>query len=108
MALRDAEPLDHPVSFRFPASVRKRYERLSELPAGLIAIGDAVCSFNPIYGQGMTVAAMEAMTPDKVLRAGRIDQPRRYFKEIAATIDNPWDIAVGGDLTPVAQISAPA
>jgi 2-polyprenyl-6-methoxyphenol hydroxylase-like FAD-dependent oxidoreductase len=98
MALKDAEPLDDTVSFRFPASVRKRYERLRDFPAGLVAIGDAVCSFNPIYGQGMTVAAMEAMTLRQALEAGTIDQPRRYFKAIARTINNPWDIAVGGDL----------
>lgn len=98
MALKDAEPLDDTVSFRFPASVRKRYERLRDFPAGLVAIGDAVCSFNPIYGQGMTVAAMEAMTLRQALKAGTIDQPRRYFKAIARTVNNPWDIAVGGDL----------
>ena len=98
MALKDAESLDDTVTFRFPASVRRRYERLRDFPVGLIAIGDAVCSFNPIYGQGMTVAAMEAMTLRRVLEAGTIDQPRRYFKAIARTINNPWDIAVGGDL----------
>ncbi len=98
LALKDAEPLGDIASFRFPASVRRRYERLSDFPVGLIAIGDAVCSFNPVYGQGMTVAAMEAMALRQVLDAGAIGQPRRYFKAIARTIDNPWDIAVGGDL----------
>ena len=57
-----------------------------------------MCSFNPIDSQGMTVAAMEALTLGQVLAAGKIGEPRRYLKAIARTIDNPWDIAVCGDL----------
>ncbi len=97
-ALVGAIPLDDPVGFRFPVSVRHRYERLRRFPAGLLLIGDAVCSFNPIYGQGMTVAAMEAATLRDMLRGGSPPAPRRYFQRIAKMIDTPWQIAVGADL----------
>ncbi|MGH3902343.1 MAG: FAD-dependent oxidoreductase [Pseudonocardiaceae bacterium] len=97
-ALVGAIPLDDPVGFRFPVSVRRRFERLRCFPAGLLVIGDAVCSFNPIYGQGMTVAAMEAATLRDMLRGGSPPAPRRYFRRIAKVIDTPWQIAVGADL----------
>lgn len=97
-ALVGATPVGDPVLFRFPASVRHRYERLRRYPAGLLVIGDAVCSFNPIYGQGMTVAAMEAVTLRDVLRTGSPPGPHEYFRRIAKVIDSPWDIVVGADL----------
>jgi 2-polyprenyl-6-methoxyphenol hydroxylase-like FAD-dependent oxidoreductase len=97
-AIRDAEPLDDPVGFRFPASARHRYERLDRFPDGLLVMGDAVCSFNPIYGQGMTVAALEALTLGRHLREGAGPRPRRWFRRLARVVDVPWDIAVGGDL----------
>jgi len=97
-AVRDAEPLDDPVGFRFPASVRHRYERLDRFPDGLLVVGDAVCSFNPIYGQGMSVAALEALTLRRHLQLGAVPQPRRWFRGLARVVDVPWDIAVGGDL----------
>jgi hypothetical protein len=96
-AIRDAEPLGDPVTHRFPASLRRRYELLPDFPDRLLVMGDAVCSFNPVYGQGMTVAAMEAMTLREQLRLGP-PQPRRFFADIARIIDVPWDIAAGGDL----------
>lgn len=97
-AVAGAEPLDDPVPFRFPASVRRRYERLAAFPAGLLVIGDAVCSFNPIYGQGMTVAATEVMTLRGLLARDARPDARRYFRAIKAAIDIPWDIVVGSDL----------
>lgn len=97
-AVRDAEPIDDPASFRFPASVRRRYERLARFPEGLLVLGDAVCSFNPVYGQGMSVAALEAVALRRHLRAGVRPSPRRFFHDIARVVDAPWDISAGGDL----------
>ena len=97
-AIRDGEPLDDPVGFRFPASVRHRYERLPRFPDGLLVMGDAVCSFNPIYGQGMSVAALEALALRRHLEHGDPPRPRRWFRELARVVDVPWDIAAGGDL----------
>ncbi|WP_344954851.1 FAD-dependent oxidoreductase [Actinomadura miaoliensis] len=97
-AVRDAEPLFDPVSFRFPASVRKRYERLSRFPERLLVMGDAVCSFNPVYGQGMTVAALETLELRRQLRRGGPPEPGEFFTRISRVIDMPWDVSVSGDL----------
>jgi hypothetical protein len=97
-AIRDAEPLDDPVGFRFPASVRHRYEDLDRSPAGLLVMGDAVCSFNPIYGQGMSVAAVEALLLRRHLERGIEPDPRRWHRDLGRAVDVPWDMAAGGDL----------
>ncbi|MGY1669145.1 FAD-dependent monooxygenase [Geodermatophilus sp. SYSU D00710] len=97
-ALRDAEPDGAAVAFRFPASVRRRYEWLSGLPDGLLVIGDALCSLNPFYGQGMTVAALEAQALAALLRAGRTPSPRRYFRAVARVVDPAWQMTAGGGL----------
>ena len=94
--IRDLAPATEIVRYRFPASRRWRYERLSGLPAGLIAIGDAVCSFNPVYGQGMTVAALEARALGDALadarRRGRLDSQfaRRWYRAVARIVDVAW------------------
>jgi 2-polyprenyl-6-methoxyphenol hydroxylase-like FAD-dependent oxidoreductase len=97
-AIRDAEPLDDPVMFQYPASVRRRYERLTEFPERLLVMGDAVCSFNPIYAQGMTVAALESLVLGRHLRTTPVPDPRAFFRDIAKAIDSPWEFTVGADL----------
>ena len=93
------EPLTDAVRTRFPAHRRVSYERLKRLPDRFVAVGDAVASFNPVYGQGMSVAAQEAELLDGLLGEGRVDGlPRRFYRAAAKTIDVPWDIAVGNDL----------
>jgi 2-polyprenyl-6-methoxyphenol hydroxylase-like FAD-dependent oxidoreductase len=104
--IKDAEPLDDPVSFHYPASVRRHYERLTRFPAGLLVTGDAACSFNPVYGQGMTVSAQEALTLRDHLRKGAPPQARRFFKDIAGVIEVPWSISAGGD-TAFPEVAAP-
>lgn len=97
LAVRDGEPLDDPVTHRYPASVRRHYERLTRFPAGFLVLGDAACSFNPVYGQGISVSALEALELREHLLRGT-PQPRRFFKAISRIIDVPWDISAGSDL----------
>jgi 2-polyprenyl-6-methoxyphenol hydroxylase-like FAD-dependent oxidoreductase len=96
--VRNAEPLGAAVSTRFPASIRRRYEALRRFPAGYLVFGDAICSFNPIYGQGMSVAALQAVELEKSLVANDSDLAKTFFRRAAKLVDIPWSIAVGNDL----------
>jgi 2-polyprenyl-6-methoxyphenol hydroxylase-like FAD-dependent oxidoreductase len=97
-AIVDAEPLDDIVGFSFPASVRRRYERMARFPDDLLVVGDGICSLNPIYGQGMSVAAVEAITLRKHLDRGCEARPRTVLRDMAKVVDAPWDMATGADL----------
>lgn len=95
--LRHAEPLTSVEYFPFPASIRRRYERLARFPEGLVVLGDAMCSFNPVYGQGMTVAALEAELLGRCLRERKPNMAKRYFQQAGQLVDTPWQIAVTAD-----------
>ena len=88
-------PLDDGARFRFPANRRRHYERLPRFPRGLVVTGDALCAFDPVYGQGMSVAALEAEALDRCLTAGVVGLARRFHESAAAVIDTPWAIAAG-------------
>lgn len=92
------EPLGNPRLMRIPISVRRRYERLTRFPQGYLVFGDALCQFNPTYGQGMTVASREAAALRECLAGGTDGLARRFFRQAARIIDVPWDMSVGGDL----------
>jgi 2-polyprenyl-6-methoxyphenol hydroxylase-like FAD-dependent oxidoreductase len=93
-----ARPLTDIVGYRFPANRRRLYEHMKRFPSGYLVIGDAVCSFNPIYGQGMTVAATEAKALDDSLAAGTGGLWRRFYDRTRKLVDIPWTIATGEDL----------
>ncbi|MGW4942426.1 FAD-dependent oxidoreductase [Actinoplanes sp. NPDC004185] len=98
--IAQAEPLGEPLPFRFRSSRRRLFEELDRVPAGYLTVGDAVCSFNPIYGQGMTVAAMAAGALGETLDrhgAATTAAAREYYRTAAELIAVPWRFAVGND-----------
>ena len=98
-AARGSEPLAEVTRYRFPSNRWRRYDKLSRTPERLLVVGDAICSFNPIYGQGMTVAAIESLVLHECLRGGHHNLPRRFFRAAAKTVKVAWQTAVGSDLT---------
>jgi 2-polyprenyl-6-methoxyphenol hydroxylase-like FAD-dependent oxidoreductase len=96
-----AEPLEDPVPHRFRGSVRRRYELLRAGPPGLLVVGDALCSFNPLYAQGMTVAAQQMLALRDCLREDDADLaglPARFYARAARIVDVAWGMSTGADL----------
>jgi 2-polyprenyl-6-methoxyphenol hydroxylase-like FAD-dependent oxidoreductase len=109
-AVRDARPLTDIVRYQLPCSIRRHFERLEFFPAGLLAIGDALCRFNPVFGQGMSVAAQEAVILDRLLAEGVPMErlARDFFAAIQDTIATPWGVAVSDFVYPATRGVRPA
>jgi 2-polyprenyl-6-methoxyphenol hydroxylase-like FAD-dependent oxidoreductase len=98
-AICAAEPVDDPVLYRFPTTLRRRYEWLTRLPEGFILIGDAVCTPNPVFAQAQTLAALQGLALRDRIRAGNAPAPLEFMKEVGRIIDPAWDLTTGIDLS---------
>jgi 2-polyprenyl-6-methoxyphenol hydroxylase-like FAD-dependent oxidoreductase len=98
-AIRSAERMVDAVRFSFPESVRRYFELVDGFPRGLLPIADAICRFNPVYGQGMSVAAQEACLLQALLERFVADRDPlaglapAFFAEVPALIETPWSVA---------------
>ena len=113
--IRDAERVADITSYRFPTSVQRHYERLTTFPEGFLVLGDAISSFNPVYGQGMSSAALQVQALQQLLTE-RGATPRgldglalAFFSEAAEIIETPWTLAAARDFAyPKTQGQRPA
>lgn len=100
--IKDLEPISPIYGYRRTENRKRHYENLSRLPEGFIVMGDAACSFNPVYGQGMTAAAMEAVELGKLLSQANVTNlhgfPLKFQKQLAKTVQGAWLMATGEDL----------
>jgi 2-polyprenyl-6-methoxyphenol hydroxylase-like FAD-dependent oxidoreductase len=80
--------------FRIPTSIRRRYQKMPRFPAGILPIGDAICALDPVFGQGMTVAAFEAEILSRCLHQGLKHKAlrRAYFRAVDTCLDIPWTL----------------
>ena len=104
-AIRSAEPLTPIKTHRGTENRLRRFERAKQLPDNFVLLGDAVCAFNPVYGQGMTTASLGALALQDTLREQQRLHPdgscnglsRRFQKRLAKVIEAPWLMATSED-----------
>jgi 2-polyprenyl-6-methoxyphenol hydroxylase-like FAD-dependent oxidoreductase len=103
-AVKKARPAGKLMRFGLSESVWRHFERLQGFPDGLIPVGDAICRFNPVYGQGMTVAAQEAALLHRLLAARAAERDplaglgQQFLAEARSLIETPWTMAAIPDL----------
>lgn len=104
-AIRDARPLSPIWGYRRTENRLRHYDQLDRRPEGFLVLGDAVCTFNPVYGQGMTASALGALTLDRCLREQRRRHPHgdlgglagRFQHRLARSNATPWLLATSED-----------
>ena len=95
------EMLGGVVTYHQADSRRRDFHALDRMPAGLVAAGDAIASFNPVYGQGMTSATLHASCLSAYLRAGpklHEEPARAYFDRVRVVVDAAWQISTSADI----------
>lgn len=102
-AIESATPEGPIRHIRYANQMRRRFERMRTFPGGLLHLGDSICSLNPLYGQGMTVAALESQILDECLHrcsngsSPESDLAGMYFRRVAKVVDAAWLLGAGSD-----------
>ena len=102
--IKDAERVTDITYYRFPTSIQRHYERLTTFPNGFLVLGDAISSFNPVYGQGMSSAALQVQALQQLLTErttgaqGLVGLAQSFFPQAAEIIVTPWTLAANQDL----------
>ncbi|MCC2495425.1 FAD-dependent monooxygenase [Bacillus cereus] len=93
--LNKAEGITDIKTYKIPYQVRRRFDLVNNVPEGLLVIGDAQCRFDPVFGQGVSVAAMEARQLQLLLQDRKqLDKTftQQFYKKAATIIETPWDM----------------
>ena len=112
-AIKSAQPLSPIYGYRRTENRLRHYDKLTRFPENFVVMGDAVCSFNPVYGQGMTVAALDGLTLTNCLKQqlnqknrNLVGFSRRFQKQLAQIKETPWLMATSDDLRWLTTIGA--
>lgn len=96
--IKDADALGPLTHYHIPSVRWVHFEALNRFPSGLLCLGDAICRLNPVYGQGMSSAAMQAEVLDMVLRKNPLSGIwKPYFKQVAQLLKTPWEVTLAED-----------
>ncbi|MCU5463106.1 MULTISPECIES: FAD-dependent oxidoreductase [Bacillus cereus group] len=93
--LNKAEAISDIKTYKIPYQVRRRFDLVNDLPERLLVVGDAHCRFDPVFGQGVSVAAMEAHQLHLLLqRRQKLDKAftQQFYKRTAHIIQTPWEM----------------
>lgn len=103
-AIRNAESISPISSYRYLENRMRHFEQLARWPDGLVALGDAACTFNPVYAQGITVSAKSALLLERTCREVRFDSTgnqkgmtKRFQRRLSRELAIPWLLATCED-----------
>jgi 2-polyprenyl-6-methoxyphenol hydroxylase-like FAD-dependent oxidoreductase len=112
-AIKGAKKIGEIARYRMPASVRRHFDRFERFPSAMIPLGDSVCRFNPVFGQGMSVAAQEAVVLNQLLEsrcreaAPLDDLAHDYLVRIQDLLEAPWAVAQTDFIHPLTRGARP-
>ncbi|WP_053368810.1 FAD-dependent oxidoreductase [Bacillus sp. FJAT-27245] len=95
------EPLGETAVYRIPRMTWRRYDKTNNLPEGLLLIGDAVCRIDPVFGQGMSIAVLEALRLQEIMWNKTLPLSkgiRDYHRKAAEIISPIWTMVMAENL----------